>query len=134
MSLDGNIMDKVSGLYQNPNLETALASIHEQKHRDRNPVIEIQKSIENHVRNFESKLDSDEEIMVMVASFGSSVTFYVYSIEFNQPNLITFHGRSEEDTDIRLIQHCNQLNFLLKSVKKLNRDEKRTQIGFIHSS
>ncbi|WP_367106039.1 DUF6173 family protein [uncultured Psychrobacter sp.] len=131
--LDQNIINRITELHQNSNLDAVIKSANEQIRLDRNPVVEIQQSIENHVKEFESELKSDQEIMVMAASFGGSVTFYVHSIEFNEPNLIVFHGRTEDNSMIRLIQHCNQLNFLLKAARRSNVEEKRNPIGFIHS-
>lgn len=100
--------------------------------RDRNPVIQIENSIIRHVKDFESNLKDEQEVMILAASFGSSVTFYVNSIEFNRPNLIIFHGITETGGSTRLIQHCNQLNFLLQAVPKHDPDEARTPIGFTH--
>ena len=100
--------------------------------RDRNPVIQIEDSIIRHVKDFESNLNDEQEVMILAASFGSSVTFYVNTIEFNRPNLIIFHGTTETGGSTRLIQHCNQLNFLLQAVPKHDPDEKRAPIGFTH--
>ncbi len=104
----------------------------EAKRKIDNPVIQIEDSIIRHVKDFESKLNDEQEVMILAASFGSSVTFYVSSIEFNRPNLIIFHGTTETGGSTRLIQHCNQLNFLLQAVPKHDPDEKRTPIGFTH--
>lgn len=98
----------------------------------RNPVIQIEDSIIRHVKDFESSLNDEQEVMILAASFGSSVTFYISSIEFNKPNLIIFHGLTETGGSTRLIQHCNQLNFLLQAVPKHDPDEARTPIGFTH--
>lgn len=109
--------------------------LHEQNQvaqRDRNPVIQIEDSIIRHVKDFESNLNDEQEVMILAASFGSSVTFYVSSIEFNRPNLIIFHGTTETGGSTRLIQHCNQLNFLLQAAPKHDPDEERTAIGFTH--
>ena len=101
--------------------------------RHRNPVIQIRETLERQVRDFESNLDEEQEVMIMAASFGSSVTFYVDSIEFGQPSMIIFHGTTTDGGTTRLIQHCNQLSFLLQAVPKQDPEEKRTPIGFIHS-
>lgn len=108
------------------------AKNHEEKYKAENPVIQIEDSIIRHVKDFESSLNDEQEVMILAASFGSSVTFYVSSIEFNRPNLIIFHGTTETGGSTRLIQHCNQLNFLLQAVPKHDPDEARTPIGFTH--
>ncbi len=100
--------------------------------RVNNPVLSIWESLVRHIKDFESKLKENQEVMVLAASFGSSVTFYVNTIEYNQPNLIIFNGTTEDGGPTRLIQHCNQLSFLLQAVPKQDSDEKRTPIGFIH--
>lgn len=98
-----------------------------------NPVIKISECLEKQVRQIESKLNTDEEIMVMAASFGSQITFYVDSIEFSNPNIIIFHGTTESGKPTRLIQHYTQLNFLLQVAERHNPDEKRKPIGFIQN-
>ncbi|WP_049750921.1 DUF6173 family protein [Psychrobacter arcticus] len=108
------------------------AEASEAKRKIDNPVIQIEDSVIRHVKDFESNLDDKQEVMILAASFGSSVTFYVSSIEFNRPNLIIFHGTTETGGSTRLIQHCNQLNFLLQAVPKHDPNEKRTPIGFTH--
>lgn len=102
-------------------------------YRKNNPVVAIRESIERHVRQFESALNHDQEVMIMAASFGSQVIFYVDSIEFNNPDLIIFHGTADSGKPMQLIQHHNQLNFLLQAGEKHNPDKERRQIGFINS-
>ena len=97
-----------------------------------NPVVPIQESLELQIKQFESELEKDQEIMIMAASFGSSVIFAVDLIEFNKPNIIIFHGRMDDGQKIRLIQHAHQLNFLLQAAK-LGSNEERKPIGFIHN-
>lgn len=104
-----------------------------QKNLQDNPVIEISQSLQKQVREFEAQLNPDQEIMIMAASFGGQITFYVNSIEFSNPNIIIFHGVTESDKPTRLIQHCSQLSFLLKAVEKHNHEEARKPIGFIHN-
>lgn len=102
-------------------------------YRKNNPVVAIRESIERHVRQFESALNHDQEVMIMAASFGSQVIFYVDSIEFNNPDLIIFHGTADSGKPMQLIQHHNQLNFLLQAGEKHNPDKERRKIGFINS-
>ncbi|PJX25055.1 hypothetical protein CAP50_05755 [Psychrobacter sp. L7] len=116
----------------NARMNQVTAKVREDAHRANNPVIQIEDSIIRHVKDFESSLDDEQEVMILAASFGSSVTFYVSAIEFNRPNLIIFHGTTETGGSTRLIQHCNQLNFLLQAVPKHDPDEARTPIGFTH--
>ena len=117
----------------NDRMNKIASEIQENKRRVENPVIQIRESLERQVRDFESKLNEEQEVMLMAASFGSSITFYVDSIEFNEPSMIIFHGTTTDGGPTRLIQHCNQLSFLLQAVPKQDPDEKRVPIGFIHN-
>ncbi|WP_339605617.1 DUF6173 family protein [uncultured Psychrobacter sp.] len=124
---------KLSTLSNNQRILDVMQEQREIQERHRNPVIQIRESLERQVRDFESKLNEEQEVMLMAASFGSSITFYVDSIEFNEPSMIIFHGTTTDGGPTRLIQHCNQLSFLLQAVPKQDPDEKRVPIGFIHN-
>ena len=122
-----------AGINHNERIMDTLREQREMQERHRNPVIQIRETLERQVRDFESKLNEEQEVMLMAASFGSSITFYVDSIEFNEPSMIIFHGTTTDGGPTRLIQHCNQLSFLLQAVPKQDPDEKRVPIGFIHN-
>lgn len=122
-----------AGINHNERIMNTLREQREKTERHRNPVIQIRETLERQVRDFESKLNEEQEVMLMAASFGSSITFYVDSIEFNEPSMIIFHGTTTDGGPTRLIQHCNQLSFLLQAVPKQDPDEKRVPIGFIHN-
>lgn len=114
-------------------LEEHTAQRARDAYRKNNPVVAIRESIERHVRQFESALNHDQEVMIMAASFGSQVVFYVDSIEFNNPDLIIFHGTTDSGKPMQLIQHHSQLNFLLQAGEKHNPDKERRPIGFVNS-
>lgn len=103
--------------------------IAENKHRQDNPVIDVCKAIKDYVEEFERELDDEHEIGIRLASFGGVIVFHAEQIGFSKPNVITFHGVTEEGERVQLIQHVSQLNFLLKAVKK--REDKPTRIGFL---
>jgi hypothetical protein len=46
------------------------------------------------------------------------------------PNLILFKGVMETDEPVRLIQHINQVNLLLKQVKRSDPQKPKRDIGF----
>lgn len=96
-----------------------------------NPVVAISAILKKQIQLFESKLNQDEDVMIMAASFGSAVLFYAHTIEFSQPNIIIFHGSDENGNDISLLQHCNQLNFLLQVGKREQPEQPKRQIGFV---
>lgn len=84
--------------------------------------------LKKYIQEFEASLDSEHEVGVMLTNFGQSVLMQVTSLSYEDPVLIIFRGyvNNQEAT---LIQHINQLNFLLTSVKKEDEKPKR-KIGF----
>lgn len=81
------------------------------------------------IRNFESELDDDHEVAVKLASFGQSITMNVTSIGYSNPSIIHFYGYVNGQ-HAELIQHINQLSFLLASVPKAEPDKPARRIGF----
>lgn len=111
--------------------EDHMKEIYKARERLNNPVMDIADTLKKQIKLFESKLNQDEDVMIMAASFGSAVIFYVHAIEFNNPNIIIFHGSDENGNDISLLQHCNQLNFLLQVGKREQPEQPKRQIGFV---
>ena len=105
------------------------AEIAEAAYLKNNPVIHVCQAIQKYVETFEAQLDEEHEVGVRLASFGGVVVFHAERIGFSAPNVITFYGITEEGEKLQLIQHVSQLNFLLRSVKKM--EEKPRRIGFI---
>ena len=66
----------------------------------------------------------------MLASFGQSITIHVNELSYIQPSIIIFRGVFENSQTVELLQHVNQLNFLLLKVPRLKPDEPRRPIGF----
>lgn len=84
------------------------------------------------IREFEKTLDAEHEIALKLASFGSSITMAVTHIGYQNPDLLYFYG-FVNGTDAQLIQHMNQLNFLLTSVEREDKSKPARRIGFISS-
>lgn len=84
------------------------------------------------IRNFEATLDAEHEIALKLASFGSSITMIVTRIGYQNPDLLYFYG-FVNGTESKLIQHMNQLNFLLTSVEREDKSKPARRIGFIPS-
>jgi hypothetical protein len=105
-----------------------MEQIQEHAFRQANPVIPIFESIKAYVEQFEQTLDDQHEVCVRLASFGGEVTFHAERIEFSAPNVITFFGVDSDGQRVQLIQHVNQLSFLLRAAKK--QKEKARRIGF----
>lgn len=84
--------------------------------------------IKHYVQEYESSLDKEHEVGVLLTSFGQSVLMQVTSITYEKSVLIIFKG-FVDGKESTLIQHIHQLNFLLTSVDKAPKKEK-IKIGF----
>lgn len=83
------------------------------------------------IKLFESRLDDEHEVALKLASFGESITIAVTSISYYNPSLIVFDG-IVNGNQATLIQHVNQLSFLMIAVPKRNPDQpaQRIALGF----
>lgn len=84
--------------------------------------------IKRYVQEYESTLDKEHEVGLLLTSFGQSVLMQVTSITYEESVLMIFKG-FVDGKEATLIQHINQLNFLLTSIDKAPKKEK-TKIGF----
>lgn len=85
--------------------------------------------LKKRIEEFEHSLDEEHEVGVMLASFGQPVMMNVVQIEYENPVLFVFKGYVGEN-EATLIQHINQLNFILTAVKK-EEDRPKRKIGFV---
>lgn len=85
------------------------------------------------IADFESNLDNDHEIALNLASFGTTTTMIVTEISFQNPDMLYFYGFVKGKKS-QLIQHVSQLNFLITSVERANKNEPPRRIGFYPSS
>lgn len=81
------------------------------------------------IRDFEETLDAEHEIALQLTSFGSSVTMIVTNISYQNPDMLYFYG-FVNGKDSQLIQHINQLNFLITSVEREDKTKPARRIGF----
>ena len=77
-------------------------------------------------------MDSEHEVAIKLASFGTSVTMAVTKISYQNPDLFYFYG-FVDGRETQLIQHTNQLNFLITSVIKEDKTKPVRRIGFTFS-
>ncbi len=84
--------------------------------------------IKRYVQDFESSLDAEHEVGISLTNFGQSVLMQVAQIAYEDPVLMIFKG-SVDGREATLIQHVNQLNFMLTTVDK-EPDRPKRQIGF----
>lgn len=82
-----------------------------------------------YIRNFESHLDSQQEIAMGFA--GSEVgVLKIEGLGFFEPDLLTFYGRDDDGMKTQLIQHVSQLSVMLRAVPKSAPESPPTRIGF----
>jgi len=84
--------------------------------------------LKKYIQKFESTLDNDHEVGLMLTNFGQTVLMQVTRITYEEPVLMIFSG-TVNGRESTLIQHMNQLSFLLTSVEK-DKDAPKRKIGF----
>ena len=84
--------------------------------------------LKKYVQDYECSLDTEHEVGIMMTNFGQSVLMNVTQITYENPVLMVFKGYVN-GREATLIQHINQLNFMLTSIEKEPDRPKRT-IGF----
>lgn len=84
--------------------------------------------IKRYIEEFEASLDPEHEVGVMLTNFGQSVLMQVAEIGYEKSVMLVFKGYVNGRPST-LIQHINQLNFLLTTVDKDPEKPKR-KIGF----
>lgn len=84
--------------------------------------------IKDYIQEFEKNLDAEHEVGLWLTSFGQSMMMQVTNITYEKSVLMIFKG-FVNGNEATLIQHINQLNFLLTAIKK-EPEKKRVPIGF----
>lgn len=84
--------------------------------------------IKKYIQEYENTLDKEHTVGVMLTNFGQSILMQVEEITYEKSVVLVFKGlvNGQKST---LIQHINQLNFLLTSLPIENEQPKR-KIGF----
>lgn len=86
--------------------------------------------LQKHIEEYQSALDEQHEVGLLLTNFGQSVLMQVCEISYEKSVLLVFKGYVNGKYST-LIQHVSQLNFLITSVKKES-DKPKRKIGFIH--
>jgi len=81
------------------------------------------------IKEFQDSLDKNHEVGLYLSSFGQSMLLYVTNIGYSNPYLLHFYGYYK-GKEAHLIQHINQLSFLLTAVPKLDPEKPAFRIGF----
>ena len=85
--------------------------------------------IKKYITDFEDNLDNEHEVGVMLTNFGQSVVMQVTEIGYEKSVLMIFKGYVNGQR-ATLIQHVNQLNFLLVASPRKEPEMPKQRIGF----
>lgn len=81
------------------------------------------------VKEFQENLPEHHELGIQLANFGGERALHVRGMGFRNPNIIEFYGLLDGDKRVAVVQHVNQLNFLLIAVPPVA-EKKPYRIGF----
>ena len=87
------------------------------------------KIIKEQIQEYEDSLDNNHEVGVMLTNFGQTVLMHVTEISYRKSVVLIFKGYVNGKFST-LIQHINQLSFLLTSAEK-NPEKPKRKIGFM---
>ncbi|MGL4235883.1 DUF6173 family protein [Tabrizicola sp.] len=82
-----------------------------------------------YIRNFESQLDTKQEIAMGLAGDEAGV-LRIEGIGYFDPDIITFYGRDETGAKTQLVQHVTKLSVTLRAVPKEIEEDPPRRIGF----
>lgn len=86
------------------------------------------------IRRFEQTLDKDHEVGMQLVCFGQSIQFSVARMGYMNPSIIWFDGVLPDKSNVQLVQHLNQVSFLLIAVKRPDPERPKAPIGFCRPS
>jgi hypothetical protein len=89
----------------------------------------LAKDVIQEFREFEATLTADQEVAVMLASFGVAVLIHVARVRWRNPNMVILDGFDGEGKPVTLCQHMAQFSVLLRAVAPLPGQQAR-RIGF----
>lgn len=85
--------------------------------------------IKKHIEEFQSNLDENHEVGLLLTNFGQSMLMNVTHIGYEKSVLMVFKGYVNGQ-EAKLIQHISQIDFLLTSVPKAELEKPPRRIGF----
>ena len=83
------------------------------------------------IRDYQNNLPDTEDVAMSIVQFNQSITIFVKEIGYIGYNLVCFHGEDTSGKPLELIQHVQQLNFLLMVVQKPKPEVPKRKIGFV---
>lgn len=88
------------------------------------------KKLSHYMEEFDKSLNQEQEIGMKLVTFGQTIQFTVRNIGYYNPKLICFYGDLPDGSPVQLIQHVNQISFLLTAVQRKNPEKAKHPIGF----
>ena len=113
-----------------PDFNVPNTDLQELKGINANLASEFYKRIFAMIDNFEANLSEHEEVGVYLVSFGNAIQFHIEDIAYYNPSLINFIGRLDNGSRVELVQHVNQISFLLMALPKQEEHKPPRRIGF----
>ena len=84
--------------------------------------------IKKYIQEFEKTLDTEHNVGVMLTNFGQTILMEVKEITYEKSVVLVFKGWVNGQYST-LLQHINQLNFLLTAVP-IQEERPKMKIGF----
>lgn len=92
---------------------------------------QVARNLYNEIQRYQASISDTEDVAMQLVQFNQSVTILVRKIGYSGYNLVCFHGEDTGGKPLELIQHVQQLNFLLMVVPKPEPEKPKRQIGFV---
>lgn len=85
--------------------------------------------IKKYIQEYEKTLDTEHNVGVMLTNFGQTILMEVKEITYEKSVVLVFKGWVNGQYST-LLQHINQLNFLLTAVP-IQEERPKRKIGFV---
>lgn len=111
----------------------AVAKVEAATEAPKSPAAWAYERLVKYIRNFETQLDSSQEIAMGFAGSDAGV-LQIEGLGYYDPDIVTFYGRDEQGLKTQLVQHVSQLSVILRAVPKEQPQEPPRRIGFALNS
>jgi hypothetical protein len=91
---------------------------------------EFHKRIAKLILDFDAELDQAHDVGVRLVSFGQTLVFHLEDMGYWNPSLITFAGRLEDGSPVKLVQHVTQISVLLMKLPRKEPSKPKSPFGF----
>lgn len=77
---------------------------------------EVFNHILGRVKQFQADLPAEHELGLQLPDLGGGHALHVRGMGFKNPNIIEFYGMLDGESQVAIIQHISQLNFMMVAV------------------